>query len=290
MNIEVEDIALPVGTILQGRYEIEEIYYLGQFGIVYFGIDQKENRNIAIKEFMPYSVANRDMDGKSVVCKSPSYATQFKNAKEAFCRECAIVRALKDTKSPYEGCVLQYVEHFEENETLYLVTERIQGKSLQDYIENGEVFSIRNTMQMLVSVVRHIHKKKIVHCDIKPSNILLRDDGKVVLIDFGSACENKSSGEKVVCVSRGYSAPELYKKESIDFRADIYSIGAVLYYMLTDFQLPGPDEYEEQEEIPAISEFISIPAILEKMILRSLQRNKRKRPQSLFLLQIILNF
>lgn len=288
MNIEVSDIALPIGTVLKQRYEIKEVYYLGQFGIVYFGIDTARSKDVVIKEFMPYNLANRDMDGVSVVCKSKGLNKQYKQAMAAFVRECDIVKKLRNVKKPYKNCILKYHASFVENNTVYLLTDRIEGRSLQDYIENGDDFSVRDTMKMLVAIVRQIHKKGIVHCDIKPSNIILGEDGKVVLIDFGSACIPKSKGNSMVFVSRGFSAPELYHGGKIDRRADIYSIGAVLYYMLTDYQLPEPDDYEEQEEIPRISEFVEIPEHLENIILKTLNRNKKKRPRSLFLLQIIL--
>lgn len=287
MSIQVSDIALPENTLLHSRYQIEEIYYLGHFGIVYFGWDTFLKCDIVIKEFMPYLIANRDMDGFTVVCKSEGKNAQFQKAKRMFLDECGHVRRLRNIKKPYEGCVLKYLDCFEENGTQYLITERIHGRSLQDYIENGDDFSIRQTMQMLVAIVRQIHKRGLIHCDIKPSNILLRDDGKIVLIDFGSACFKRNKGN-VMVVSRGYSAPELYHGGKIDYRADIYSIGAVLYYMLTDYQLPEPDDYEDQEGIPPISELVPIPEKLEAMILKTLNKDKKKRPKSLLLLQYIL--
>lgn len=288
MNIEVSDIALPLETMLNQRYQIKEVYYLGQFGIVYFGMDAKTKQDVVIKEFMPYNLANRDMDGRTVICRSKGCSKQYKQAKEAFLRECGFVKKLRNVKKPYEKCIVPYLDSFSENGTYYLITERVIGTSLQDFIENGEDFSVRDTMKMLVAIVRQIHKKGIVHCDIKPSNIILREDGRIVLIDFGSACDEKCKDNSMVFVSRGFSAPELYHGGRIDRRTDIYSIGAVLYYMLTDYQLPEPDDYDEQEEIPRISEFVEIPAHLEKIILKTLNRNKKNRPSSLLLLQIIL--
>ena len=196
---------------------------------------------------------------------------------------------MKGLKKPYEGCVLEYLDSFTENGTQYLITKRIRGKSLQDYIENGEDYSVRLAMQQLVAIVRQIHKRGIIHCDIKPSNIILDDEDKhVTLIDFGSASFRDKKQNDMVFVSRGYSAPELYHGGKIDYRADIYSIGAVLYYVLTDSQLPEPDDYDEQEDIPPISEFIDIPPLLEKVILSTLNRNKEKRFKSIFLLQLML--
>lgn len=290
MNFEVSDIALPEDTILKERYRVEEVHYLGHIGIVYFGVDLLQNTEVVIKEFMPYQIANRDLDGKSVVCKGIRCQKQFEKARESFDQECEYVYRLRDITQPYAGCVIQYLDAFEENDTRYLITDKIRGRSLQDYLENGEDFSVRDVVNMLVDIVAQIHKRKIIHCDIKPSNMILTEDGRLVLIDFGSACYKKiGTTDEMLFVSRGYSAPELYHGGRIDEKTDIYSIGAVIYYLLTDCQIPAPDDYDENEEIPAISEFIDIPESLENIIMRMVSRDKKKRPSSLFLLKIILN-
>ncbi len=289
MGIEVSDIALMPQVILHQSYQIQEIHYLGQLTIVYFGWDLQRNRQVVIKEFMPYSVANRDMDGKTVICRSRALSTRFQEAKDAFEEECKVLQKLKKLRKPYQGCVVQYLDSFEENGTRYLITERINGKSLQDYIENGEDFSVRDTMKNLVAIVRQVHKQGIIHCDIKPSNIILDESGRVTLVDFGSACYKRGRRSKLAFVSRGYSAPELYHDGKIDCKTDIYSIGAVLYYMLTDYQLPSPDDFDADEAITPISEFIEIPPALEKIIMRTLHRDQSKRLGSLLWLQIALN-
>jgi len=89
--------------------------------------------------------------------------------------------------------------------------------------------------------------------------------------------------------SRGYSAPELYHGGKIDEKTDIYSIGAILYYMLTDCQIPAPDDYDDSEEIPSISEMIQIPKDLEEVIMKSVQRDRDKRLGSLALMKKVLN-
>lgn len=289
MNIEVSDIALNIGFVLQGKYTINKVHYLGNFGIVYFGTELNSDRQIVIKECMPYKLANRDMDGKTVICKSPSCRKSYQAARKSFQDECDTVKKLNELKKPYPGCVLPYVDDFEENNTFYLITERVKGKCLQEYIENGDDYSIRKTMQELVAIVNEVHKKGIVHCDIKPTNILLTENQDVVLIDFGSACRMHKPQDHIAFVSRGFSAPELYHEDKVDQRTDYYSIGALLYYLLTDYQLPDPDDYEDEEEIPGISEFIDISPKLEKAILQTLNREKKNRPRNLFKLQVMLN-
>ncbi|MBP5263638.1 MAG: serine/threonine protein kinase [Lachnospiraceae bacterium] len=289
MSVEVSDIALPENTILHNKYRVEEVHYLGQTGIVYFGVDLDDRAEVVIKEFMPYKIANRDMNGKDVICKSRGCQKQFVKAREAFDQECAYVYKLRKLKKPYEACVLKYRDVFEENQTVYFVTEKIKGRSLQDYLENGIDFSVRDTMNMLVDIVDQVHKKGIIHCDIKPSNVIIQDDGKIVLIDFGSACYKKKKGDEMMFASRGYSAPELYHGGKIDEKTDIYSIGAILYYMLTDCQIPAPDDYDESEEIPSIAELIDIPKPLEDVIMKSLQRDRDKRLGSLSIMRKVLN-
>lgn len=288
MSVEVSDIALPENTILKYRYRVEEVHYLGHTGIVYFGVDLDDHSEVVIKEFMPYRIANRDMNGKDVICKSEGCRNSFNRARVAFEQECEYVYKLRDVKKPYPGCVIQYHDSFTENETTYLITDKIRGKSLQDYLENGVDFSVRETMKMLVDVVMQIHKKGIIHCDIKPSNIVVQEDGRIVLIDFGTACYKNKAEDEMLFASRGYSAPELYHGGKIDEKTDIYSIGAILYYMLTDSQLPAPDDMDDAEEVPALSEMISIPPLLEWVIMKSIQRNRSKRLGSLFLMKIVL--
>lgn len=288
-DIDVSDIALPAGTLLHGKYRIDTIYYWGHTGIVYLSTDVQTNKTIVVKEYCPYYLANRDMDAKTVICKGRSFEKSFKQAFLAFQKECLIVKKMSDLNKPYPGCTLQYIDYFEENETIYLVTELVEGNSLEEYILNGEEFPVRNVCLSLVKIVRQVHKRGIIHRDIKPSNIILSKDGQVVLIDYGSACYKEEKNAEVVFVSRGFSAPELYRDEKSGFETDIYSIGALLYYVLTDYQLPAANEIEDEKEIPPISEFTPISAMLEYLIMKSMRLKRQKRLRHLGVLQWILS-
>lgn len=288
-DIDVSDIALSPGTLLYNRYRIDTIYYWGHTGIVYLSTDVEMGKTVVVKEYCPYYLANRDMDGRTVLCKGKSLEKSFKQALAAFAKECSIVQKMSDLNTPYEGCTLQYIDYFEENGTIYLVTELVKGKSLEEYILNGEEFPVREVCLSLVKIVRQIHKRGIIHRDIKPSNIILSDDKKVVLIDYGSACYKKEKDAEVVFVSRGFSAPELYLNEKSGVETDIYSIGALIYYVLTDYQLPAANEIEDENDIPKISEFTSVSRMLEYVILKAIRRKKHRRHRNLNILQWILS-
>ncbi len=285
--MEINDIALPVGISLKNRYQLRETYYIGPMSIVYMGYDMQTGKQVVIKEFCPYKLSNRDMDEKSIVCRSNTCKAQFRQYLKGFQQECEIVKKVSRLTRPYAKCTLQYVDDFEENATTYLVTEYVEGISLEECIHSGQVYSVRNCMLSLVRIVKQLHKLGIIHRDIKPANIMIRPDGNVVLIDFGSACYKGKESVPLQFVSRGYSAPELYDGRSSGYQTDIYSIGVLLYYLLTDYQLPAPDEMEG-EEVPDISEFHPIPPKLEAAIMGAIERDPAKRMQSLKKLEHVL--
>lgn len=287
-DINVSDIALASNTLLHKRYRIDSIYYWGHTGIVYLSTDTIQNKTVVVKEYCPYYLANRDMDRTTVICKGKTFQKSFEQAKNAFEKECMIVQKMSDLDKPYPGCTLQYIDYFKENETIYLVTELVEGKSLEEYILEGDDFSIRNIMLSLVKITRQIHKRGIIHRDIKPSNIILTEEGKVVLIDFGSACYRKEENADVVFVSRGFSAPELYQNQKSDYGTDIYSIGALLYYLLTGYMLTAANEIENDKDVPYISEFIPISGYLQHFVMKCIRLKRKKRLHHLIILQWVL--
>lgn len=285
MEIDVYDIALKNGTKLKERYVIEQVYYWGHTSILYLATDTHTKEKVAVKEFCPYFYANRDMDGKTVICKGKRYERAYKSAYEAFLQECEIVKKLLDLKETKEGYILQYQNDFLENETAYLVTEFIEGTSLDEVVEQEMDFPFKESMRKLIKIVRSIHKMGIYHRDIKPANIIFRKSGSIVLIDFGSACYKEKQNTELIFVSRGYSAPELYTRMPSGEETDIYSIGALLYYLLSGRQMPGADERMKKEEMEPLEEFVQVPKAMSYMITKAVTIEKEKRLKSLWLLE-----
>ena len=288
MEIDVYDIALKNGTRLKGQYVIEQVYYWGHTGILYLATDIFTKEKVAVKEFCPYFYANRDMDGKTVICKGKRYERAFESAYQAFLQECEIVKKLLNLKETHEGYILRYQDNFVENGTAYLITEFIEGISLDEAVEKEMDFPFKTSMRKLIKLVQAIHKIGIYHRDIKPSNIIFRKNGSIVLIDFGSACYKKRQNMELIFVSRGYSAPELYTRTPSGPQTDIYSIGALLYYLLSGRQLPGADERMKQENMEPLENFVELPKSVSYMIGKALNLERKKRLKSLWLLDKLI--
>lgn len=285
MEIDVYDIALKNNNILNNRYEIQYIYYWGHTSILYRAIDMETGDYVALKEFCPYFYANRDLDGTTVICKGKRFQSTYDVAYRMFLQECDIVSKLRDLPEGKDGRVLRYQNHFFENNTCYLVTEFIEGMSLEEMIDLDQEFQYRTSMKELIQIVRSLHRHGIYHRDIKPGNIIFKQDGTLVLIDFGSACYAKKQDMEVSFVSRGFSAPELYTREPSNKTTDIYSIGALQYFLLTGVQLPGADARLEGEEVKRMSELTQVSDVTRRMVEKAISINQKDRWKSLWLME-----
>lgn len=284
---DINDIALLQGTVLHGRYQIEEVYYWGHISISYLCRDLQKNIPVMIKEFCPYQAANRDMDRRSLLCKGDAYRNFYEHAKSRFWQECRIVERVSCFSSPYEGCTPAFEATFYENNSIYLVIRYVEGVNLSEALEEQLEIRTFEILCYLIDIVQGIQTKGILHRDIKPSNLIVRNDGKITLIDFGAACYENEKESPLLFVSRGYSAPELYQKQNGSKATDVYSLGCLIYYLLTGYQLPAADDMEG-EEVPSMSEFISVSKELDAVVLRMLDRNPYTRFEKLNYLKKLL--
>lgn len=287
---QMGDVGLPIGTWLHGCYQIIDYLSAGHTSLVYLAEvkGEKTGRKVLIKEFCPFTLANRDLDFKTVVCKGRAYKKQFCQAKEMFDRECMIAARLQKMPEKEKRYIANYIEDFQENKTRYLVLEFVPGIDLRQYIKMGKTLSFKKTVRTLIRVIENLHKIGILHRDMKPSNIIVKADGEVVVIDFGSACFEKNEDNVVPFVSKGFSAPELYLNEKTTNLTDNYSVGAIIYYLLTGVVPQSADKRLEKDELKSISAYIDIPFILEDVIMKSLKLRPEKRLKSLKVLYYLL--
>lgn len=286
------DVGLSLDSILKGgTYKIKQYVSMGHINLVYLAEKKKGNqiKQVLIKEFCPYDYANRDLDKKTLVCKGDAFKRQYEDAKKIFERECKIHQRISMLPFKQRSNIVQYFECFEENNTKYLVLEYILGVDLNHYIKSNSGLQFKEIAREILFAIMQIHNIGIIHKDLKPSNLIVGEDHKIYVIDFGVAeFAEKKQDDSTIFVSKAFSAPELYRKEKISFQADVYSVGAIFYYLLTGKMVQSADERLYEDKVMPLSGFVTIPWILERAIMKCLYLLPEKRWSSLHILYILL--
>lgn len=286
MNVYIYDIALKKNTIVNYRYTINEYISFGNTSILYLAEDRDTKRKVLIKEMCPFRLINRDLDEKHLVVNK-SLKDEFNKIRESFKNEIKIIKLLSGSELGMQRKIPVYINDFAENNTLYLITEYFEGLDLKQRIESGECLSFRKITYELADIVNKIHKLGILHRDIKLSNIFIKTDGTIALLDFGSACRINEENLVIKYASNGYSAPEMYEEEKSTLYADVYSIGAVMYKMLTGV-IPLRADMRKDKLINDVTEYVNIPWPLAIWIMRALELNPKKRIKNLSVLKFLL--
>ncbi len=276
---------LPGGFLLED-YTIDRQLSLGGFSIVYLAEDA-DGRQVAIKEYLPNSLALRGMGDIKPVIK-PEHQAAFRYGMKCFFEE---GRALAKLSHPN---VIRVLNFFRANETVYMVMEYEHGRTLQEFIQKhqGHISErfIRGVFTRMLNGLREVHSHKLLHLDLKPSNIYLRSDNTPVLIDFGAARQTLSSDEQILkpMYTPGFASPEHYgSRTDLGPWSDIYSVGASMYSCLAG---GGPLAADERLKKDAL-----VPAMIRwegqysdrllEIIDWCLNLNHLYRPQSVFALQ-----
>src|SRR5512134_1407242 len=218
---------LPEGTALQ-KYRILRVLAAGGFSFVYLAHDTNE-QPVAIKEYLPSTVALR-VNGAAHPQVADQHLALFRAGMKCFFEEAGALARLSHPN------VMRVLDFFRANETAYLVMRYERGRALNEHIrslrEPVEELWMRNTFAQLLDGLREVHTAKLLHLDIKPANIYLRNDGTPLLIDFGAARQVLSAeGMKLPPLyTPGFAAPEMHdRRDQLGPWSDIYSIGATMY-------------------------------------------------------------
>src|SRR6185436_2307911 len=224
---------LPAGTKLQ-TYRILRVLAAGGFSFVYLAHDANE-QPVAIKEYLPQTLALR-ANGATQPQVPAQHLALFRVGMKCFFEEAGALARLSHPN------VMRVLDIFRANETVYLVMRYERGRALNEHIralaEPVSELWLRNTFAQLLDGLREVHTAKLLHLDIKPANVYLRNDGTPLLIDFGAARRVLSAeGMKLTPLyTPGYAAPEMHdqrdQREQLGPWSDIYSIGATMYACL----------------------------------------------------------
>ncbi|MDX2004233.1 MAG: protein kinase [Meiothermus sp.] len=270
---------LPVGTrLLGGRYTIGKVLGQGGFGITYMGTDTRTNMAVAIKELFPEGSA-RQPNSRNVVPPTGMAGGGFSETLQKFEEE-----AQTTAKFNHPG-IVRVFDVFEENGTGYMVMELLKGQTLGKRIEKQGKLSPAEAMDItnkLLDALEVVHKAGMLHRDIKPDNIFLLQDGRVVLIDFGSArdfARNKTLSHTRL-VTPGYAPLEQYGSSGkFGPYTDIYALGATLYHALMGTVPPAATDRVQTNlalKLPP-----STPDSLENAVNKALEIRVDARPQSI---------
>lgn len=272
---------LKAGSTLQGgKYRIKKVLGKGGFGITYLAYQQGLNRYVAVKEFFMRDYCNREESTCAVSIPSVGSKEVVEKYKSKFVKEAQTIAELDNAH------IVPIYDVFEENETAYYVMKHIGGGSLSALVEKGGAMPLDLAMsyvRQVAEALAYCHERNIAHLDVKPGNILIQD-GVAVLIDFGISKHYNDSGEQTsstpVGISKGYAPLEQYKKGGVTTFSpvtDIYSLGAVLFRLVTGQTPPDADEVNEE----GLPEFPSdIPQYVQDAITAAMQPKKKDRPQS----------
>ena len=257
-----------IGKKLDGRYEITELIGVGGMAEVYKGVDVIDNKTVAIKIL------------KKEFAENEEFLRRFRNESKAI----AVLS--------HPNIVKIYDVGFSEK-IQYIVMEYIDGITLKEYIEEEKVLTWKDTIHFVIQILRalqHAHDKGIVHRDIKPQNIMMFTDGTIKVMDFGIAKFASEQGKTATDQAIGsvhYISPEQASGNVTDAKSDIYSVGAMMYEMLTgqkafDSDNPVAIAVMHMKDIPERPRALNpdIPDGLEEIVLRAMEKAPEDRYQS----------
>ncbi len=257
-----------IGRRLDGRYEITELIGVGGMADVYKANDLMENRTVAVKILKNEFAGNDD------------FVRRFRNESKAI----AMVS---------HPNIVKIFDIGFSDKIQFIVMEYIDGITLKEFMEKNGVVKWKDSVNFITQILRalqHAHDRGIVHRDIKPQNIMLFTDGTIKVMDFGIARFAREEGKTISDKAIGsvhYISPEQARGDITDEKSDIYSVGVMLYEMLTGvkpFDAETPIAvalmHMQQNAKPPRAVNDTIPEGLEAIVMRAMQRDASKRYQS----------
>ncbi len=238
---EADPLVLPIGTRLGDKIIIGKVMGKGGFGITYLGYDLGMKKVVAVKEYYPNGIAYRSPSGAEVSVLDAKFSETFEEGVEKFYAEAQMVARFNENPN-----IVSVYDYFRANNTVYLVMEYLNGITLKNYVKTHGTLSDRQAlfaMDKIAAALCATHSEGVLHRDISPDNIMICMDGEIKLIDFGAARQimEKSSSNLTVVMKPGYTPIEQYTKKGRQGAwTDLYSLGAAIYYALTEVIIDDP--------------------------------------------------
>ena len=253
-----------------GRYEIQKQIGRGSMGVVYLGRDPYIKRNVGIKISRPAADVGKE--------RAEKYRERF------------FIEAQSAGRLMHPNIVAIYDAGMHKD-FCYMAMEYIDGPTLKKFCRKNHLLPISNVMEIIFIACKaldHAHKMGVIHRDIKPRNIMLKEPGHIKITDFGIAqIKSEQIASKGIIGSPSYMSPEQIRQKPIENQTDIFSLGCVLYELLTgEMAFPGVDHvsimYKVIKEEPVPMEQIrpELPEILLKITKKALAKDPGQRYQT----------
>jgi serine/threonine protein kinase len=278
-------------SILANKYIVGRVIGQGGFGITYLGWDLNLSIRIAIKEFFPQGLVSRAPGGNSVISYTGSIKDQFTFGVESFIREAKTLARFEQHPN-----IVTVRDFFKDNNTAYMVMTYIEGLTLLEHLNRaGDKIPVEQAVQIIILVIdalKEVHSAGIMHRDVSPDNIFIDHEGRVVLIDFGSARQKMREKSKSLSVilKAGYAPEEQYRSRGKQGPwTDIYAVAATFYRCITGQVVPDSiDRMIEDKLIPPSKLDVSIDPALETVLLKALAVKAENRYRDLEEMQAAL--
>ena len=264
-------LALPMGTVLRGRYLVGRVLGMGGFGITYLGYDLVLEIKVAVKEYMPSGLATRHADRHRVVLTGHR-KEDYENGLRRFLEEARILAKLQGTPN-----IVSVQDYFKENNTAYFVMEYVDGMSLKSYLasQGGKIpyDQALTILQPIMEALTRVHALGLTHRDISPDNVSITSNGESKLLDFGAARFSSGDEQSIsVILKHGFAPEEQYSSHGNQGPwTDVYAMGATLYRCITGELPPDSIARVHHDTLKRPSELgIPLPSNMEAAMMKAM--------------------
>ncbi|MCM1245129.1 MAG: protein kinase [Roseburia sp.] len=281
-ELRQESYYLAPGTVVGGKYIVGKAMSYGGYTVTYLGMDAEKNRKVMIKEYLPSDFSTRSEGDSEVTIYSGDAQEQFEQGLTTFLNEANRIQQLHNPRG-----IMQVYDCVAENDTGYVISEYLEGKTLKQIMAEGKRFSPQEAKDFICQILeglRQVHPLDIIHCDIAPETIFVTNMGEIKLLDFGATRYVTTANSKslAIILKQGYAPEEQYRSQGVRGPwTDVYALGAVMYHMITGVVPLESVDRALVDELKEPSKLgIQIPPNMENALMNALNVYQAERTPS----------